>query len=150
MLNIKTLKITSDIPFQMYLLSDRKVKRLCKEFEFYNVRIYNEESAKRHTVCIDYPEGNLFWYVDFKKYIITELLTVDNRYEKEWKLLLLKLKVLVKEESDVLKKSLESITPELVKKKCAEYNLRDYQATTIKNQQVLFYLNKGQVKQESL
>lgn len=128
MLNIKTLKITYDIPFQMYLLSDRKVKRLCKEFEFHNMRIYNEESAKKHTVCIDYPEGNLFWYVDFKKYVVTEILAVDNRYEKEWKLLLLKLKVLVKEESDTLKKSLESITPALVSKKCLEYNLRDYQA----------------------
>jgi SNF2 family DNA or RNA helicase len=128
MLNIKTLKITKDIPFQMYLLSDRRVKRINTEFAFYNVKIYREEKAKKQTVCLDYPEGNMFWYVDFKKYVISEILGNDPRYQPEWTSLLNKLKSLIKTEADSLTSALQGITKAEVIRKMQQYNLRDYQA----------------------
>ena len=128
MLNIKTLKITSDIAFQMYLLSDRKVKRACTEFAFYNVRIYREEKTKTPTVCIDYPEGNLYWFVDFKKYITSEILEKDVRYAEDWNKLLNRLKNVIKAEHQALISDVENVTPEEVAKKMREYDLRDYQA----------------------
>ena len=128
MLNIKTLKITSDIAFQMYLLSDRKVKRACTEFSFYNVRIYREEKTKTPTVCIDYPEGNLYWFVDFKKYITSEILEKDVRYVDDWNKLLSRLKVVIRDEYNTLTRDIENVTPTDVAKKMREYDLRDYQA----------------------
>ena len=128
MLNIKTLKITNDITFQMYLLTDRRIKRMCKEFEFYNVRIYREEQTKKSTVCLDYPEGNVFWFVDFKKYLLTEILDKDKRYEVELNNLLNRLKKTIKAESDELQYKLNNISPTEVQKMMKLYNLRDYQA----------------------
>lgn len=128
MLNVKTIKITNDIPFQLYLLTDRRVKRLCKEFEFYNVRFYREEQTSKSTVCLDYPEGNLFWYVDFKKYLNAEILDKDTRYEQEWNTLLNRLKIVIKAESDTLQNKLNNITAPAVIQKMKQYDLRDYQA----------------------
>lgn len=128
MLNVKTLKITKNIPFQMYLLSDRRVKRLCKEFEFHGVKIYREEKVKTQTTCVNYPEGNLFWFVDFKKYIKSEILDKDPRYIDDWNNLLEKLKCSVKEEHDNLNNDLAKITSKKISKMMVKYNLRDYQA----------------------
>ena len=112
----------------MYLLSDRRVKRINTEFAFYNVKIYREEKVKKQTVCLDYPEGNMFWYVDFKKYVISEILGNDPRYTIEWTSLLNKLKSLIKTEADALTSALQGITKAEVIRKMQQYNLRDYQA----------------------
>lgn len=126
----------------MYLLTDRRVKRLCKEFEFHGTRIYSEEGSKTHTVIVDYPEGNKFWYVDFKRYVLTEILDKDNRYQKEWEWLLNKLKGLVKDESESLQTSLASITPAMISTKMKEYDLREEQSRDMLNLMVKMKRNK--------
>lgn len=142
MLNIKTLKITKDIPFQMYLLTDRRVKRINTEFSFYNVKLYREEKAKKQTVCLDYPEGNMFWFVDFKKYVISEILGNDPRYQQEWEQLLNRLKKTIKTEADVLLSELSSISRQQVINKMKEYDLRDYQAMDLLTLLVKMKFNK--------
>ena len=77
MLKINVLKIEKNIPFQMYLLSDRLVKKLNKEFELYNVKFYRDVTAKEPTILMDYPCGNVYWYTDFKKFIKSEILSKD-------------------------------------------------------------------------
>lgn len=112
----------------MYLLSDHTVKRVLREFDFYNVRFYREEKAKEPTVCLDYPTGNVYWYVDFKKNIEDSILSKDNYYESEWKLLLSCLKAKVKSEFEALSQTLKHVTQKQVVDIMNYYNLRDYQA----------------------
>lgn len=127
-MNISTFELKKDVPFQMYLLSNNLVKKIAKEFEFYSVRIYKKEKVKTPTVCIDYPQGNLYWYVDFKKFIINEIIKKDNLYENEWKSLLYQLKTSIKKEFDTLNNDLQYIDRKNVIRKMLDYNLRDYQA----------------------
>ena len=128
MLTLNTLKIEKNVPFQMYLLSDRLVKKLNKEFEFYGVRFYREERVKEPTVCVDYPLGNPYWYTDFKKFIKSEILDKDIRYEAEWNNLLARLKRAISKELDELQKNLSVIDASQVLKYMSKYSLRDYQA----------------------
>lgn len=128
MLKLNTYRITKDVPFQMYLLSDSRVKRIAREFSFYSVRFYREEKVPDLTVCFDYPAGNLYWYVDFKKYVEQEILRVDARYETEWKVFLARLKLEMKSEFETLSAQLNAVGPAEVVKLMHRYNLRDYQA----------------------
>ena len=128
MLKLSTLRIEKDIPFQMYLLSDRLVKKLNKEFEFYNVRFYREERVREPTVCVDYPCGNPYWYTDFKKFIKNEVLDKDVRYEHEWNNLLARLKKAITKELEALQKDLFNISAKQVVDYMGYYYLRDYQA----------------------
>jgi SNF2 family DNA or RNA helicase len=112
----------------MYLLSDPTVKKMLREFDFYNVRFYREERAKEPTVCLDYPAGNVYWFLDFKKNVEEQILKKDNYYESEWKLLLSCLKTTIKSEFESLSRTLNLIKPEDVVYKMNKYNLRDYQA----------------------
>lgn len=112
----------------MYLLSDSRVKRVTREFSFYNVRFYREERVPELTVCLDYPAGNVYWYLDFKKLIETDILSHDKTYETEWKAFLIKLKSTIKSEFEVLQAALNAITPKTVLDLMGLYNLRDYQA----------------------
>lgn len=127
MVKLHTYKVFKNVPFQMYLLSDPSVKRMLREFDFYNVRFYREERAKEPTVCIDYPAGNVYWFLDFKKNV-EDLLKKDNCYETEWKLLLSALKSKIKAEFEALSKTLSNVTQAEVVEKMNHYNLRDYQA----------------------
>lgn len=128
MISLNTYRITDNVPFQMYLLSDSRIKKLLREFDFYNVRFYREERTKEHTVCIDYPKGNVYWFVDFKRLVESDILAHDVRYEKEWRSLLSKLKKVVKTEFESLKKKLSNITASDVVRNIMLHNLRDYQA----------------------
>lgn len=128
MLKLNTFRITKDVPFQMYLLSDSRVKRIAREFSFYAVRFYREEKVPELTVCLDYPAGNLYWYVDFKKYIEQEIIRVDARYEEEWKLFFAKLKATMKSEFETFSAQLNAIKPADVVRTMNTYSLRDYQA----------------------
>lgn len=128
MLRLNTLRIEKNIPFQMYLLSDRLVKKLNTEFEFYNVRFYREERVKEPTVCVDYPCGNPYWFTDFKKFIKSEILDKDVRYEYEWNNLLARLKNSVSKELDSLQTDLYDIDAKKVLRYMSIYHLRDYQA----------------------
>lgn len=128
MVKLNTYKVFKNLPFQMYLLSDPTVKRTLREFDFYNVRFYREERAKEPTVCLDYPAGNVYWFLDFKKNIEEYVLKKDNCYETEWKLLLSSLKSQIKSEFETLSQTLNLIKPCEVVDKMNRYNLRDYQA----------------------
>ena len=128
MITLNTYRITDNIPFQMYLLADSRIKKLLREFDFYNVRFYREERVKTPTVCIDYPKGNVYWFVDFKRLVESDILAHDVRYEKEWRSLLSKLKTVIKKEFVNLKQSLEHITAYDVVTAMNLYHLRDYQA----------------------
>ena len=128
MITLNTYRITDNVPFQMYLLSDSRIKKLLREFDFYSVRFYREERVKTHTVCIDYPKGNVYWFVDFKRAVESDILTKDVRYEKEWNSLLSKLKKIIKEEFEDLKENLKSITSCDVVTAMNLHHLRDYQA----------------------
>lgn len=128
MVKLSTYKVFRNLPFQMYLLSDPTVKKVLREFDFYNVRFYREERAKEPTVCLDYPAGNVYWFIDFKKNIEEQILKKDNCYEAEWKLLLSCLKSKVKTEFESLSKTLNLVKPIEVVEAMNKYNLRDYQA----------------------
>jgi SNF2 family DNA or RNA helicase len=112
----------------MYLLSDSRIKKLLREFDFYGVRFYREERTKEHTVCIDYPKGNVYWFLDFKRAVETDILASDARYEKEWNTLLSKLKKVIKIEFNDLKEKLNAITAYDVVAAMVTHHLRDYQA----------------------
>jgi superfamily II DNA or RNA helicase len=128
MMKLSTYKVAKNLPFQMYLLSDPTVKRMLREFDFYNVRFYREERTKEPTVCLDYPCGNVYWFVDFKKGVEDTILKKDNYYEAEWKFLLSSLKSKVREEFEALSQKLKLIKPKDVVETMNKYNLRDYQA----------------------
>ncbi len=128
MVKLNTYKVFKNLPFQMYLLSDPTVKRTLREFDFYNVRFYREERTKEPTVCLDYPAGNVYWFLDFKKNIEDYILKKDNYYETEWKLLLSSLKSQIKSEFETLSQTLNLVKPCEVVDKMNKYNLRDYQA----------------------
>ena len=128
MVSLSTYTITKNTPFQMYLLANPTVKKVLREFEFYNVRFYREERAKELTVCLDYPTGNLYWYIDFKKSIEETILSKDTSYENDWKLFLSNLKSVIKAEFEGLSQRVQLISPLEVVTKMNQYNLRDYQA----------------------
>lgn len=136
MLTLSTMKIVRNIPFQMYLLSDSRVKRITREFSFYGVRIYREEGMKDLTVCIDYPTGNMYWYVDFKKLVKQDILDVDSRYESEWKALLEGMKIRIKKEFDDFSNRVHSVNPEVVVRLANAYGLRYYQAFDVMQMQI--------------
>ena len=127
MVKLGTVQITHNVPFQMYLLSNVRLKRMLLEYQFHSVRFYREERAKEFTVCLDYPYGNLYWFVDFKK-SVEELLEKDSQYAEDWELFLTRLKHTIKEEFEGLSGKLEAITPRDVVRCMHTYNLRDYQA----------------------
>ena len=128
MITLNTYRITDNVPFQMYLLSDSRIKKLLREFDFYSVRIYREERVKESTVCIDYPKGNVYWFVDFKRAVETDILEKDARYEKDWNTLLSKLKKVIKKEFETLKECLKDITQCDVVTAMNLHHLYDYQA----------------------
>lgn len=128
MITLSTYRITDNVPFQMYLLADNRVKRILKDFDFYSIRFYNEERSKNIQVCFDYPKGNLYWYVDFEKAVRNDILSKDARYEKDWNTFLAKLKAAIKTEFDDLKAKLRGIKAIEVLSLMNKYQLHDYQA----------------------
>lgn len=124
---LNTLEIKFNVPFETYLLNDSKVKRIVKEFDFYNVSFYREERASELIVQLRYPKGNMYWYLDFEK-AINKYLFTESAYESDWKDLLAKLKFKIKLEFSELMDKLNSITAKDVVKQEIKYQLRDYQA----------------------
>jgi SNF2 family DNA or RNA helicase len=128
MVKLNTFKVTRNLPFQMHLLSDPAIKRMLREFDFYGVRFYREERTRETIVCLDYPAGNVYWFVDFKKCVEEYLLKKENCYESEWKALLAALKARIKSEFESFSQTLNHVTQSQVVTKMNQYNLRDYQA----------------------
>lgn len=124
---LNTLEIKGNAPFQTYLLSDSKVKKIIKDFDFYNISFYREEYASEFIVQLRYPKGNMYWYLDFEK-AINKHLFLEPEYELDWKDLLAKLKAQVKIEFNELSNKLNKITAKEVVMKEVKYQLRDYQA----------------------
>src|SRR5574344_1829550 len=127
-MQLGTFVINKDVPFSMYLLSDILVKKISKEFEFYNVRFYRPEKVSEIMVYLDYPKYNMYWYLDFTNFVKKEILTKDTRYESEWNTLLFNLKKQIKKEVVDMQFSLSSITRSDVIRTMFRYNLRNYQA----------------------
>jgi len=127
-MELATTKYSSDPTFQMYVLNSNLVKTMCREFSFYNLRFYKEERAKHFTMCLDYPKANVYWFLEFKKYIENTIYEKDATYVESWKLFLEELKKEVQKDYLKLKSSLETIKIEDVVKAMVEYDLRDYQA----------------------
>lgn len=127
-MNLNIFEITDNQPFQLYLLSDTLVKSINKEFAFYNTHFYRKEKVKNLTVCLEYPEANIYWYLDFKKYVYNKILKEDSKYSDEWNHILNELRLKIKKEYDDLNKDLENISAKEVYDTMSKYDLRDYQA----------------------
>lgn len=127
-MELKTFRIIDNEPFKMYLLSDANVKRLVREFEFYNIRIYREERTKILTVCIDYPKANVYWFVEFKRFIINEIVIKDGAYGIAWNEMLDKLKKEISTDYQKALDDINAITAKDVVETMNKYCLRDYQA----------------------
>ena len=125
---LSTLEVNGDFPFKAHLLSDSKVKKLIKEFDFYNISFYREEIASELTVMLQYPKGNMYWYLDFEKAIGKYLFSESDEYESDWNALLSQLKAKVKFEFEELKSKLKAITAREIVSKEVKYQLRDYQS----------------------
>ena len=93
-------KVVDNIPFQMYLLSDVTVKRIVKDFSFYNIKFYKEEGTKEFTVCLKYPKGNMYWFLEFTKIVKKDIIDKDKIYVNEWITLLTNLKKEIKIDYD--------------------------------------------------
>ena len=148
---LQTLKLKSSLPtpFQMYLLSDKKVKNIAKEFDFYKVMFYKEESKAQSIVHLQYPKGNIYWFMDFKKYITTNFLSeADNPYADDWANLLIQLQNVIKDEFKSLKYQITD--PSIFNAKNFlkykfKYHLRDYQTYDLLKfiQKYKYWDNKG-------
>ena len=127
-MELAVFKYELDTQFQLYVLGSPKVKQLQREFEFYNLRFYREEKAKVPTMSLRYPKANVYWYLEFKKYIEAEISSKDLGYANSWKLFLERLKNKVFLEYKNLKEQLSKITQTKVLNNLFNYSLRDYQA----------------------
>lgn len=131
-MEIATLQIVkSELSlFQTYLLTNAKVKKINKEFDFYHVMFYREEYVKESIVTLSYPKANMFWYLDFEKYITEKFLKdPDCKYHDEWAKLLYDLKLKIHEEFKNYKWHLISNTnARTIVSNEIKYLLRDYQA----------------------
>lgn len=124
---LSTLEIKDNLPFQTYLLTDSKVKKLIKEFDFYSISFYKEECASTLTVMLRYPCGNMYWYLDFRKAVLAFL--KDNpEYIKDWQEILERLKEQIRIEFFTLKGELARITARDIVAMTLKYQLRYYQA----------------------
>lgn len=124
---LSTLEIKDNVPFQTYLLSNPKIKKIVKEFDFYNISFYKEEYAKEFTVQLRYPKGNLYWFLDFEKAINKHLFN-EQEYENDWKQLFSNLKSQIKKEFEGLTTKLNMISAKEIVTMEVKYQLRDYQA----------------------
>lgn len=138
---IKAPRLT---PFQTYLLDNSKVKNLCKEFDFYHISFVREMYTSDCTITLTYPKANVYWFIDFKKYINENILNVDCAYKEDWINLLIDLKAQIKSEYETLKWQLDHLTTakDIVEKQL-KYSLRPYQAFDLSQLLIKFrYWNK--------
>lgn len=128
-MQLKLMTLDKSDLFNIYLLSDPNVKKLCKEFDFYDVKFIKVNYSKVNAIHFQYPQGNMYWYVDFEKSIIKNFLNDANcKYKTEWKMFLEDLKVEIKNEVFELKNKLNYINAQRVLDYQCKYQLRDYQA----------------------
>ena len=143
-MDLVDFEIIDNFPFQSYLLSDTVVKRICKDFTFYNIKFYKKEKAKDFTVCLQYPKGNMYWFLEFVKLVKKDILDKDGPYLTEWYKLLNAIKKEIKEVHDNHLKELDDIKPKEVVDMMNRYSLRDYQAFDLI--QLLIKMNFSEIK----
>jgi len=127
-MELATTKYNLDPTFQMYVLTSNLVKSMLKEFEFYNVRFYKEEKASKYTLCLDYPKANVYWFVEFKKYVETKILVEEPMYKNSWNQFLEAVHKQVYRDYKKLKDSLTNISRTEILDTMIMYGLRNYQA----------------------
>lgn len=133
-MNLSLYKVADEsalTPFMAHITSESKVKTLCREYMFYNVKFITEMKAKgRCIVYLQYPCGNPYWYGDFKRSVTQLFLdNPDMPYAAEWKKLLNGLKDKVHAEFRMFDLNVKlGIYPENVLQLMRMYGLRDYQA----------------------
>lgn len=130
-MEIKTMRIVNSEPFKMYLLSDANAKKISREFSFYAVRFYREERCKILTVDFDYPKANVYWYVEFKRYVELNILSKDLAYADDWNKFFESLKKDIYTDYEAAK--LPTLTDAAILNTMRLYNLRDYQAYDLLN-----------------
>lgn len=112
--------------FKLHVLVDKIGKRVQQEFEFYSVRFYREECSKNLTLCLDYPKANVFWLLEFKKFILKE----DEPYKSSWEHYFEMLKKEINRDYDFKLNALKNVgknIPKIID--CIyKYDLRPYQA----------------------
>lgn len=115
-----------DDAFKLHVLTDKIGKRVQQEFEFYSVRFYREEGSKTLTLCLDYPKANVFWLLEFKKFILKE----DETYKSSWEHYFEMLKKEINRDYDFKLNALKDVgkgIPKIID--CMyKYDLRPYQA----------------------
>ncbi|WP_322154488.1 DEAD/DEAH box helicase [Paratractidigestivibacter sp.] len=133
-MNLSLYKVADEnalTPFIAHVTSESKVKTLCREYMFYNVKFITETRGKgRCIVYLQYPYGNPYWYGDFKRSVTQTLLAdPDAPYKKEWTALLNGLKEQVHAEFHEFDRMVNNgIQTENVVMFMRFYGLRDYQA----------------------
>lgn len=127
-MELKTFEVSGSDGFKTYLLSDILIKKVNKEFEFYNIKFYRGERCKKLTVYLDYPRGNVYWFIEFKNFVDKEILSRTPMYVNEWEAMLKELKDAIHKEYVSFSEKLKKITQLDVVKIMNKYSLRDYQA----------------------
>ena len=119
------LSYTAGTPFQTYLATSSKVKKVLQEFAFYDAKFYTD-ALHPDLLYLQYPSGNPYWYRDFKT-SVTPLM--QEEYAAEWNRLLNRLHDQIKTEMTLLKTKLNLATfPKDIVTLMLKYKLRDYQA----------------------
>lgn len=130
-MELKTIKIIDNEPFKMYLISDINTKKISKEFSFYSVRFYREEKCKTLTVNFDYPKANVYWYVEFKRFVENNIINKDSIYKNNW----INFFEILKKDiyKDYENAKLPKFTDIEILNTMRLFNLRDYQAYDLLN-----------------
>lgn len=119
--------IRGNTPFQLYLLKSVAIKNVLKLFDFYNVKIFREMKSKVMETSIEYPKGNMYWFISFRQYINTNVITKDDTYKDDLNWLLDQIKKDIKKDYLKLENDL-AFDPEFVVGTGLKYNLRFDQA----------------------
>lgn len=112
--------------FKVHVLTDKISKRVQQEFEFYNIRFYREERAKDLTLCLDYPKANVYWFLEFKKFILKE----DAAYQGAWEHYFEMLKREITRDYEFKLNNLKNVSTDIpsIMDCMYKYDLRPYQA----------------------
>lgn len=131
--------------FKMFLLSNSQVKRILKDYNFYNIRFFKINFSSSYKVCLEYPKANIYWALDFKRDLLELVSQKYPTYLKETTEVLENLiKIIKLEYLDNLK--VDKICQKDVVDMMLKYKLRDYQAwdaLKLKNILEINNTNKG-------
>lgn len=134
---LNKLEIVGTDAFKIFILSNTKIKRILKEYNFYNIRFFKQNFNTEYKVYLEYPKANIYWALDFKR-DIEDFVSVSNTIHKqEFEYFIDQLLKTIKcEYLESLK--VNDICQKDVVNMMLKYNLRDYQAwDSLKLQNIL-------------